>query len=84
MVMAFVPGAARDQSHRDLPITQRERAVHGIAVELVKEPAEPVNAAIELAEKSTDIGIRVAGFRYRFIWINHRDRRKAIGHCFDP
>jgi hypothetical protein len=44
MVVAFMPGAARDESHRDRPVVQRESAVHRSAVEFGEEPAKPVHA----------------------------------------
>jgi len=50
MVVAFVPGAARDESHRELPIIQRERAVNRVVIELNEQLAEPVNASLELTE----------------------------------
>lgn len=81
MVMAFVPGAARYESHREMPIVQRERAVHRTAVELSEQVAKPVNAPLELTEQRLDISVGVTGFRDRLIRVNHRDQRIVFGEC---
>ena len=81
MVVAFVPGAARDESHGDLPIIQRERAVHRTVIELGEQVAKPINTPLELTEERLDIGVGVTGFRYRFIGVNHRYQRIVFGEC---